>query len=136
MTNKEALKRYFMVFVPSMAGYLISVFGVAAIIDEGDPVTVLTYILALIPAGFVFIFMWASVRYVSELDEFLKMLQIKAVLWGLTALMAVSTAWGFLEMFTNVPKLPIFYAMPGFFLFYGLASVIINKRDNAGCATL
>jgi len=50
--------------------------------------------------------------------------------------MAASTAWGFLEFFTPVPKLPIFYVMPGFYLFYGLAAVIIGKRDNVGCAML
>lgn len=134
MTNKVATKRYARLGIPAMIAYLAAIFGASFSIDDGDPVTLLTFIIALMPAVFVFLFMWAGARYIMELDEFMRSLQIRAIMWGLTLTTAITTAWGLLEFYTPVPRLPIFYVLPGFYLLYGLASVIVHKRHNAGCA--
>lgn len=134
MTNKNAMKRYLQVFIPSMIGYLVSLFSISAFIDKSAPATAYNYVLPLIPAACVFLWMWSSARHILEVDEFVRHLHIKAVLCGLVILMVFTTAWGLLEFYTPIPDIPIFYAMPLFFGFYGVASAVIGKRNNAGCA--
>lgn len=136
MTNQRARKRHFSVFIPSMAGYVCSVFGISKIIDKTADPTVMTFVLALIPAAFVFVWVWSHARYILEIDEFVRLLQIKSILYGLIAMMAMTTAWGFFEIYAGVPAVPIFYVLPGFYLCYGIASIIIGKRNNAGCQML
>ncbi len=136
MTNKQAKSRYMRVFVPAMIGYVVSIFSTSLLINKSADVAPLTYGLALIPAIFVFIWVWAHARYILEIDEFVRMLQIKSVLYGLIVLMGFTTAWGLLEFYTPVPAIPIFYVLPGFYLCYGIAAVIIGRRNNAGCQML
>lgn len=136
MTIKKARSRYFKVFIPAMIGYLVSVFNVSALIDKTADVSLGTYILALAPAIFVFIWVWSHARYILEIDEFVRMLQIKSMLAGLVALMAITTAWGFLEIYAKVPQIPIFYVLPGFYLCYGIAAIVIGRKNNAGCEML
>lgn len=133
MNNKEAHKRYFKVFVPSMAGYLVSIVGATWLTNMTDTVSLLHFILALIPAGFVFMFMWAQARYVVEIDEFMRMLQVKAMMWGIIITMAATTAWGLLEFFTPVPKVPIFFVLPVFYGIYGVTSGVLRRQYNASC---
>lgn len=136
MANKKARNRYFKVLVPAMIGYLASIFIIDGIIDNSANLSYLTYILALIPAVFVFIWVWSHARYVLELDEFVRFLQVKSLLAGWVMLMVITTAWGFLEIFAQAPAIPIFYVLPGFYLCYGVAAFIIGRRNNAGCEML
>lgn len=133
MTNKEAHKRYFKAFIPSMAGYVLSIMAASIILGGNEAATPLAFILAVVPAIFVFIFMWAQARYVMEIDEFMRMLQVKAILWGMVITMGVTTAWGLLEFYTPVIKVPIFFVLPTFYAVYGIASGILTKSYNAGC---
>lgn len=136
MSTKTAKQRYFRAFIPAMIGYVATVFLVSWAEDmswASDPIKV---VMSLIPAGFVFWWMWAQIRYIREVDEFIRRVQIESVLWGVIGIMAFSTAWGLMEFTGVVPAIPIFFAMPGFYLFYGLAAVVLSKRYGAGCAML
>ena len=133
MTNKEARRRYFKVFFPAMTGYIISIFGISTFIDKTAEATPLTYVLALIPAIFVFLWVWSHARFVLEMDEFARMLQIRSVLCGLIGLMVLTTAWGLLEFYTPVPAIPIFLVLPGFYFCYGIASFFVAKTYNVTC---
>lgn len=136
MVNKLARKRYFKIFIPAMIGYIISVFAIDYITDTFEMATTLKYSLALVPALFVFVWVWSHARYVLEVDEFVRFLQVKSLLAGWVMLMVLTTAWGFLEIFAEAPTVPIFYVLPGFYLCYGIASIIIGRKHNAGCEML
>ena len=136
MANKLARKRYFQIFIPAMIGYIISIFVIDYITDNVETAPIVTYTLALVPAVFVFIWVWSHARYVLEVDEFVRFLQVKSMLAGWVMLMVLTTAWGFLEMFANAPAAPIFYVLPGFYLCYGISSIIIGRQHNAGCEML
>lgn len=131
---KTATRRYLRVFVPAMGCYLAGIFLASSLINEGDPVTALTYVLALVPAVCVWVFIWAQGRYVREIDEFQRKVQVEALMMALMLTMCGYTAWGLLEFYANVPKLPIFYAMPVFYGVFGICSSIINRRHGAGCS--
>lgn len=136
MTTQQARRRYMKIFIPSMIGYIAGVFANKFLIDETVAPGLGTYVLALIPALFVFAWVWGHARYILEVDEFVRMLQIKSVLYGLIVLMALTTAWGCLEFFAQAPAIPIFYVLPGFYLCYGIAALIIGKRNDAMCEML
>lgn len=131
MSPKLAQKRYFKLFIPSMLFY---VFGLAVAsseaifkyLPEGS-----IYVLALIPALGVFGWIYAHMRLIRETDEFIRKVQIEAILYGLCGIMCASTAWGLLEFYTEVPKLPIFFALPGFYFFYGIAAIVLGWKNGA-----
>ena len=133
--HKQAAKRYFKVFIPAMIVYLVGVFGISW--AEGKPFFPANaiYILTLIPVLAIFVWMWAQWRYVKELDEYLRAIQTEAMMIGLMIVTAIASGWGLMELMTDVPRIPIFFAGPGFYLIYGIASSILAKKAGlkGGC---
>ncbi len=128
MTQKRAHRRYMKLFVPAMAMYLLSMFGISFAKNNATMPEPLLYGLAIVPAIFLLIWIWGHMRYITELDEFLRSLQVRAVLTGMALVMAFSTVWGLLEELAAAPAVPIFFIVPGFYFAYGLAYVVIGKR--------
>jgi hypothetical protein len=87
------------------------------------PLTAAAILLLLAP-------FWALYRYLSEIDEFLRWLHVRAVLVALSVVMAVSTAWGFLELYAEVPALSVYWLNPLFWIAYSLAVVAGNHWAN------
>jgi len=128
MTQKHAHRRYMKLFVPAMAMYVLSIVGISLAKKNDSMPEMLLYGVAFVPAIFVLLWIWGHMRYITELDEYLRGLQVRAVLFGMAAIMAFSTVWGLLEELAAAPAVPIFYVVPGFYLVYGIAHVIIAKR--------
>ena len=134
MIQKHAHRRYLKIFIPSIIVYLIGVFGISWAEDKSflPPYTI--YILVFIPILAIFAWMWAQWRYVKELDEYLSKIHTEAMMIGLMIITAIASGWGLMELMTDVPRIPIFFAGPGFYLFYGFASWIIRRRAGLkGC---
>lgn len=129
MTQKHAHRRYMKLFVPAMAMYVMSMLGISLAKENASMPEPLLYGVAIIPAIFVLIWIWGHMRYISELDEYLRGLQVRAVLFGMAGVMAFTTVWGMLEELAEAPAIPIFYIVPGFYFVYGLAYIIIAKRS-------
>jgi len=53
---------------------------------------------------------------------------VRAILFGMAAVMAGATVWGLLEELAGAPVIPLFYIVPGFYFVYGIAYLIIGKR--------
>ncbi len=126
--HMQATKRYMRIFVPAMLAYLIGVFGVSwadnhSLIPEWS-----LYVLTIIPVLAIFAWMWAQWRYVNELDEYLKKIQTEAMMIGLMIVTAIASGWGLMELMTDVPRIPIFFAGPGFYMVYGIAYAVLAKR--------
>lgn len=128
MTQKRAHRRYMKLFIPAMAMYLLSMFGISFAKENTIMPEPLLYGLALVPAIFILIWIWGHMRYITELDEYLRGLQVRAVLIGMALVMAFATVWGLLEELAATPAVPIFYIVPGFYFAYGLAYLVIAKR--------
>lgn len=121
MTNDAARRRYFRVFFPATAIYLVSFIGTAWLGRHVIDNLLVTALLALVPIGALLAMFWAHLRLIGEIDEFLRSIQIKAVIAGLTAVLVVATGWGSLEMLAEVPQLDIFWLNPLYWIAYGLA---------------
>ena len=128
MATKHAHRRYMKLFIPAMALYLFSMIGISFARKHGTLPEPMLYAVSISPAVFIIIWILGHMRYINELDEFLQKLRIKAVLFGLTAIMIIATIWGLMEELASAPALPIFYVVPGFYLIYGLTYTIIAKR--------
>lgn len=82
------------------------------------------YALAALPAlPLVAIIAALAFYLVEEDDEFLRARMIESLLWGLAAVLVISTVWGFLEALADVPRLPLHWLFPAFCLAMGIADL-------------
>jgi len=107
----------------SIGGYVVTLFAVSFFVDKDATAPALAAGLALIPAFFILLTIRALWRYVHHVDEAQRFFLIKSMMIGLFAMLALSGSWGIIEMMSNnIPKLPIFWVFPLFFLAFGLAT--------------
>jgi len=123
-----ASRRYFKLFIPAMIVYLIACLGAAYLDDLISVSPVLEYGLVLIAIVALFTVFWTHWRFMNEIDEFLRMIQMKAVMIGLFVVLCIATGWGMLEMYLDAPVLAIFWLNPIFWAGYGLSAGVMTKR--------
>jgi hypothetical protein len=93
------------------------------------PTGPLAWLLAVLPALPVIGQLAVCGLYLAEeKDEFLRNLQIQAMLWGIGATLAVTTVWGFLENFAQVPHLYLYVVYPLFWFFVGISTPLLKAR--------
>lgn len=128
-TPKQAMRRYFKIFIPSMTSYVIFIF-LAAYLITGEHVSGLgLYITALLPAISALAFLYGYFRFIGEMDELARRVQTEAAMVGVATILALTLTWGLLEMFIEtLPKLPLFYVCPVYFLVQGVASWRLSKK--------
>src|SRR5688572_6350442 len=116
MTNQQATRRYYTVLIPGMVAFLGLSFGLK-VAENSDlfPAAAL-YAGALLPIALMLGMFWAHWRYMNEIDEFLRSIQVKATFAAIAVVLTVATGWGFLELFAEVPALPIYYLNPLFWV--------------------
>lgn len=129
MTTEQATRRYFTIFVPSMIGYMAGTLGVTWAADHMMLSPIALYALASIPIVAILGTFWAHWRFANEIDEFLRAIQIKAVIFGVACVLMVATGWGTLEMLADAPKLGVFWLLPIFWVSHSAAMVVITRRD-------
>jgi len=131
MSQKQARRRYISTLIPSMAVYFFGTLGISAADKYQMLPPAALYGLAIIPILALLAWLWAQWRYITQLDEFLRMMEIKAVLVGVAATMAVASIWGTMEMLADAPNLPTIWVVVIFSVLYGLAQMVIARRDGA-----
>lgn len=104
--SRNYLKRMLLI---SLA-YVGSLFAASTLIEEGDPITILSLAIAIVPGIAVAGYFWAIGRYMAEQqDEFLKMLMVRQSLIATGLSFSAASIWGFLENFDQVPHLDAFW---------------------------
>ena len=130
---KQALRRYFKIFIPSMIAYLFFVFLAVRLIKGEFVSGPLMYIVALLPAAAALGFLFGWFRFIQETDELARRVQTEAILFGVAAVLTLSLTWGILEMFiVTLPRLPVFWVFPVFMMVQGLASWRLSKKYGSG----
>ncbi len=130
MSPELATKRYFTIFIPAICAYAAGSAGVTWAVDNADLSTGLTYSLALVPILAIFFAFWAHWRFANEIDEFLRLIQIKGTLFGIASVMVVASGWGTLEMLADAPRLPVFWLLPIFWVAQSAATAVFSKRES------
>ena len=132
MDTNQAKRRYFLVLFPAMAIFLAASFGIAVLGESdsiGQPVLVA---VSLIPIVALMVTFWGFWRFTQEIDEYLRAIQIKALLVGLVTILVVATGWGYLEAYADATDLELFWLNPIFWIAYSLGALIFTLRDGGG----
>ena len=128
-TPKEALRRYFKIFIPSMMAYMFFVFLAARLIKGEFVNGPLMFIVALLPVIAALGFLYGWFRFIQETDELARRVQTEAIMVGVAAILTLTLTWGILEMFiVTLPRLPVFWVFPIFMVTQGLASWRLSKK--------
>ncbi|MGA0600011.1 hypothetical protein ACO2Q3_04825 [Caulobacter sp. KR2-114] len=124
-----AVRRYYLRFGVAMGLYaaaLVAAIELLRVVPAGSPAR---YALAVAPALPLVGVIVAIGRYlVEEADEFRRMLLVQSMLWGLAALLTITTVWGFLELFAGAPRLQLFLVFPIFCAGMGVSQALLFRR--------
>lgn len=126
-----AMRSYLQRMLVVSIAYVGAVFAASSLIEEGDPVTFVSVLIALVPGVAVVGYFYAMGRYVTEQqDEFLKMLMVRQSLIATGLAFSAASIWGFLESFGQVPHLDAYW-WP-ILWFFGLGIGAIANRVQFG----
>lgn len=137
MTGRNpAYRTYLRRMMVSTGLYVAAVFLAASLLHQRAPVSLQAVIVALLPGLAVLLMIYAIARLMIELeDEFLRMLVVRQALVATALTLSITSVWGMLELFTDLPKLDLFWVFPMWCM--GLAAgAIYNKvtLGSGGCA--
>lgn len=111
--QNPAYRAYLRRFVPIMLVYVAAIMVASFTIPDDAEATGWTVMIAVLPGLAIVGVLWAMGRLLMELsDEYLRMIEVKKALIATGFALAVSSVWGLLEFYTDVPKLPIFFVFP------------------------
>jgi hypothetical protein len=68
---------------------------------------------------------------VQRTDEYQRLLLTRAMLWGICGTLSITTVSGLLELFTDLPQLPVLASFPIFLAITMTAKAVIFRRDRA-----
>ena len=129
MKPKQAYKKYFSTTLGASLGYLGSVCGVSFLHDKFTDGSAGGILLSLMPGIFICLMLFSVWQYLKDVDEVARHELTQSMMAGLFVLLALSGGWGLVELFNDsLPRLPVFWAFPIFFLTYGAVSAIKYKR--------
>lgn len=125
MAKSKAQRTYLIRMIIVSVIYLAAIFLAGSMIEEGDPVTPLTVVLAVMPGLSVVGYIWAIARLmVEESDEFLRMLIVRQSLIATGIALSAASVWGFLEQFGVVAHIDAYWWAVIYFFGFGVGAAI------------
>lgn len=108
-----AMRRYFRVHSALTVLYIALVLLASLFIPDDAAPTPLVIAFALLPGLVVLGWIWNMGRLLVEMeDEYLRMLEVRKMLWASAITLSICGGWGLVELFATVPKLPVFFVFP------------------------
>jgi|GEM_PF-933758 hypothetical protein len=132
MRYRDANRRYVTVTAIATTVLLIACLGLAWAESSAALPTYVLWMATAIPVAALLTPLWALWRYLNEIDEFLRSIQLNAILCGLAALLLVASTWGFVEIYIDAPQVSMFWLNPIFWVTYSIATVILSRREGIG----
>ncbi|WP_196260496.1 hypothetical protein [Pelagibacterium limicola] len=131
MTNEKATRRYLGFIIPATILFV----GASFALKTADNAAMLPppalYAVSIVPVGIMLSMFWAHWRYMTEIDEFLRFIQVKGAFTGLIIVMTIASGWGWLEFYADAPRLSIFWLNPIYWIAYSVAVLWFTPRDRA-----
>ena len=125
----QAQRRYNRRILAASAVYAILLFGEQYALRSGEVGHSAAYALAALPAlPIIGIFVIMGRYLVEEQDEYLRMRQVRQMLWATGLTMTATTLWGFMED-AGLPHLPMFYVAVCWFGALGVGGCIVKLLD-------
>ncbi len=108
-----AYSRFQKRFIPASVIYVGAIGLASLLIPDDAKASSLTIGIALLPGLACIAMIWAMARWLVEMDdEYLRLIEIKKALMATGIALAIAATWGLLELYTDVPKLPVFMIFP------------------------
>jgi hypothetical protein len=131
MPRSPAIRRYIRVHLALTAAYLLSVALASWLIPDDAAPSPWVILFALLPGLAVMGWIWNMGQLLLTMeDEYLRMLEVRKMLWATAITLSISGGWGLVELFATVPKLPVFFIFPIWCL--GLAAGQLINRYTLG----
>jgi hypothetical protein len=131
MTNEAANRRYLATIIPASLVFVGASFAIKMADESAMLPTWALYAAAILPVAAMVGMFWAHWRYVSEIDEFLRSIQVKAAFAALALVMVIATGWGYLEFYAGAAALSIYWLNPLYWIAYTVAVMALNLRSGA-----
>jgi len=130
VTYKQAKRRYFRLFWPLMAIYVVVIMGGSFALSqyETKPLWLSTSV-AIVSGLLVACLLIAMMRYFEEADEYVRIQQLRAFGWGAVGTISAAFIVGFLQMFDVLEYVDVFWIAISFFLFYAIAAKIVGVKE-------
>jgi hypothetical protein len=133
LPTNTAARSYVLRFSSTMGAYVIALLGVTQYLLRYHPAGWIVYVLAVLPALPLLGVIVTVGLFLNELkDEFQRRMVEWSLLWGIGGTLAITSILGFLEMFSRVPHIPTFYVFPLFWVFVGIAGIILRIYYRVG----
>ena len=129
MSEKNTRRRYSKVFNPAFAVYMPSALCAVYFGQRADFPPMVLYAMVAVSVGALLIMIGARWRLINELDEFLRLIEVRSLMVGLSVVLILAASWGLLEMAIEVPRFPLFHILTVFCFVYGPATIFFAKRD-------
>ncbi len=114
-SRSAASRRYLSRMTPTMALYVVLLFGSIWMLRTQNPEGAARYLIAVAPALPVSAtVLWVGRYLAEETDEFLRSVVVQSILWGTALVLVGTTIWGFLEENGGLPHIPMFWIYPLF----------------------
>ena len=125
-----AYGRFMKRFIPASIIYVGAIGLASTLIPDDAKASALTVGIALLPGLACIAMIWAMARWLVEMDdEYLRLIEIKKALMATGIALAIAATWGLLELYTDVPKLPVFLIFPIWCGGLAIAQLWIRVRD-------
>ena len=125
--SNPAVRRYVWRFSGAMVLYTLFLILAVWEFKHRNPTGVPAYLLAVLPSlpiigGLVVVGLYLA----EEKDEFQRNLLVQALLWGLGAILSLTSVWGFLQLYAHVHPFQPFMAFPLFWMFQGIETAVLR----------
>ncbi len=128
-TTNPAQRRFLVRFALCMALYAVALVAAVVVFVHFRPSGVGGYVLALLPAlAIIGMLVVIGVYLSEETDEFIRNMQVRALLGGIGGTLSVVSVWGFLENFMQVRRMDLFLVYPLFWVATGVSSAVVWLR--------
>jgi len=122
-----AIRNYILRFFTAMTFYVLFLIGAVWAFPHYHLTGFFAYLVAILPAIPIVAVIGTVAMYMTEeQDEFQRALLVRALLWGIGLTLAVTTVWGFLEVFSLAPHLDLYLVFPLFCAVSGAANGIVR----------
>lgn len=129
MDFQRASRRFNRVIAVSMGFFLLACLALSwAGGFRSIPEPVL-WAASIIPVAALLTPVWAQWRFINEIDEFLRSIQLRAIFVGLAVVLVVASAWGFVEMYVDATTVSMYWLNPVYWVTYAIASTYFLRRD-------
>lgn len=129
MDEARATGRYLIIQFSAMLIFISASVGIDYLSKQPSVSQALIIILCILPIAALMTTFWAFWRYLTEIDEYQRLVHIKGLLTGTVVIMIIATGWGYLEAYADFRTFKLFWLNPIFWTAYAAGVAYNIKRD-------